>query len=319
MTNLTLEIQRAAARIAPHVRETPLERSIFLSRQSGAEVFLKLENHQITGSFKARGALNKLSALDASARQTGVVTASSGNHGAAVAYGSSVLGIDAEVFVPEVAAQTKIDLVRSYGARVEIAGEDCVQTEAHARAHAAETGRAYVPPYNDPHVMAGQGTVAVEIASQLPDLDAVFVSLGGGGLIGGMGTYLESALDRSVEVVAVSPERSPAMHRCLEAGTIIDVACHDTLSDGTAGGVEPGSITFEVCQRVIDRSLLVEEEPIAEAMRQVMTHHRMMLEGAAGAAVAGFLQVAPQYAGKRVVIVLCGANIGLDKLRKVLG
>ncbi len=318
MSTLASEIEQAAARIAPHVRRTPVERSALLSRVSGGEVYLKLENQQVTGSFKARGALNKLSSLPPAARKAGVVTASSGNHGAAVAYGSSRLDLDTQVFVPAVASRTKIELIASYGARVEVAGDDCVQTEAHARRHAERTGSAYIPPYNDREVMAGQGTVGLEIAAQLGGVDAVFTSLGGGGLIGGIGTYLKSALGR-VELVAASPERSPAMHACLEAGEILDVPCFDTLSDGTAGGVEAGSITFDVCQRVIDRSVLVDEAAIAAAMKAVIEHHRMLIEGAAGVAVAGFLQSAAAYAGKRVVIVLCGANIGVDRLRQVLG
>ncbi len=318
MSALATEIADAAARIAPHVRQTPVEASIFLSRASGAEVYFKLENQQVTGSFKARGALNKLALLDDRAREAGVVTASSGNHGAAVAYGSNRLGLTAKVFVPEGAARTKMELIESYGASVQVAGNDCVETEAHARREADQTGRTYVSPYNDRQVMAGQGSVGVELVDQLQGMDAVFVSVGGGGLIGGVGSYLKSALS-GVEMVATSPERSPAMHACLKAGEILDVPCYDTLSDGTAGGVEPGSITFDVCREVVDRSLLVDEAAIAQAMREVMEHHRMMVEGAAGVAVAGFLQVAHEYAGKRVVIVLCGANIGLDKLRQVLG
>ena len=200
---------------------------------------------------------------------------------------------------------------------MELFGDDCVQTEARARARAEETGRIYISPYNDETVMAGQGTVGVELHRALETLDAVFVSLGGGGLIGGMGSYLKQALD-GVEIVAVSPEQSPAMHECLEAGKIIDVPCYDTLSDGTAGGVEPGAITFDVCREVVDRSLLVSEDAIAKSMKMFMEKHRMMIEGAAGVALAGFQQVAEDYAGKRVAIIICGANISLEKLSGVI-
>jgi len=310
-------IEESAERIAPYLRQTPFERSAWLSDCSDGDVFLKLENFQITGSFKARGALNKLTSLSVEERKLGVVTASSGNHGAAVAYGSDALGIDAEVFVPKSASPAKIAVIKSYGATVELFGEDCVQTEARARARAEETGRIYISPYNDETVMCGQGTLGVELHRALETVDAVFVSLGGGGLIGGVGTYLKEVLG-DVEIVAVSPEQSPAMHECLEAGKIIDVPCFETLSDGTAGGVEPGAITFEVCQKVVDRSLLVTEEAIADAMKTFMEKHRMMIEGAAGVALAGFLQVAKEYSAKRVAIVICGANISLEKLAGVI-
>ncbi len=317
MDKTRTNIERASERIAPYLRETPVERSAWLSECSDGEVFLKLENFQITGSFKARGALNKLTSLTQEERKLGVVTASSGNHGAAVAYGSQALGVDAEVYVPKSASPAKIAVIKSYGANVELFGDDCVETEARARARAEETGRIYISPYNDETVMAGQGTVGVELHRALETVDAVFVSLGGGGLIGGLGTYLKSALP-GVEIVAVSPDQSPAMHACLEAGKIIDVPCYDTLSDGTAGGVEPGAITFDVCRDVVDRSLLVSEDNIAAAMKTFMEKHRMMLEGAAGVALAGFLQVAENYANKRVAIVICGANISLEKLNGVI-
>jgi threonine dehydratase len=310
-------IEESSKRIAPYLRETPVERSAWLSSCSDGDVFLKLENFQITGSFKARGALNKLTSLTADERKLGVVTASSGNHGAAVAYGSNALGVDAEVYVPKSASPAKIAVIKSYGAQVELFGDDCVETEARARARAEETGRIYISPYNDETVMAGQGTVGVELHRRLETVDAVFVSLGGGGLIGGMGTYLKETLG-DVEIVAVSPEQSPAMHECLEAGKIIDVPCFDTLSDGTAGGVEPGAITYEVCAQVVDRSLLVSEDAIAEAMRTFIEKHRMMIEGAAGVALAGFLQVAKDYKDKRVAIIVCGANISLEKLSGVI-
>jgi threonine dehydratase len=317
MVKTRTNIEAAAERIAPYLRQTPAERSAWLSDCSQGEVFLKLENFQITGSFKARGALNKLTSLSAEERKLGVVTASSGNHGAAVAYGSQALGVDAEVYVPKSASPAKIAVIKSYGANVELYGDDCVETEARARARAEETGRIYISPYNDTTVMEGQGTVGVELRQSLETVDAVFVSLGGGGLIGGLGTYLKSELS-DVEIVAVSPEQSPAMHECLEAGKIIDVPCYDTLSDGTAGGVEPGAITFDVCREVVDRSILVSEGDIAAAMKTFMEKHRMMIEGAAGVALAGFLQVAQEYANKRVAIVVCGANISLEKLNGVI-
>ena len=183
--------------------------------------------------------------------------------------------------------------------------------------HRAARGQTYISPYNDPHIIAGQGTIAYELAHQIDSLDAVFVAIGGGGLISGIGAYFK-AVNPNVEIIGCSPAASPAMHACLKAGRIIDVPCRDTLSDATAGGVEKDAITFELCQSVIDKSLLVGEADIAAALRWTIEHHHMLVEGAAGVALAGFNQVASQYAQKNVAIILCGANIGIDSLRKVL-
>jgi threonine dehydratase len=245
------------------------------------------------------------------------VAASSGNHGNAVAYGARVLGCSARIFVPEQAAPGKVAAIRSQGAEVQRQGPDCVETEAFARAFAQEHGLAYLSPYNDPQVVAGQGTCALELLRQAGPLDALIVALGGGGLIGGMGSVLKDA-HPDAKVIACSPERSPAMHVCLEAGRIVDVPCGPTLSDGTAGGVEAGSLTFPLCQEVVDRSLLVSEEELREATCAFITTHHMLIEGAAGVALAGYARLAEELAGQRVGVVICGANIGLESLREVI-
>jgi len=308
-------IHEALGRIRSHIRTTP---TIQAREYADCEVFLKLENYQITGSFKARGALNKLCALGETGRKTGIVTASSGNHGAAVAYGAQVLGCQASVFVPEGADPSKVAAIQSYGATVHTHGSDCALTEAFARKTAHELGKTYISPYNDLEVITGQGTLAVELLEQAGELDAVFVSVGGGGMIAGIGSYYK-ALGTKTEIIACSPERSPAMHACLEAGAIIDVPCHPTLSDATAGGVESGSVSFDLCREVIDSSLLVGEDAIRRATRQLIETHHMLVEGAAGVALATFLRRREAYRGKRVGIIVCGANIGIDKLRDVLG
>ena len=176
----------------------------------------------------------------------------------------------------------------------------------------------YVSPYNDADVVAGQGTVGEEIHRQADRLDAVFVALGGGGLIAGVGGYLR-AVWPDIEVIACSPEHSPVMHASLEAGHIVEMESRPTLSDATAGGVEAGAITFELCRATVDRSVLVSEDEIAAALRLVIEHHHTLIEGAAAVAVAGFLRERERLAGKRAAIVLCGANIGNDTLLEVLG
>ena len=316
-TDLTAEVRAAEERIRPYVRETPLERSISLSALGGGEVWLKMENLQLTGSFKLRGALNKLRSLSADERSRGVVAASSGNHGLGVARGCSELETEGVIYVPEDASPSKLDLIRGYGAKVEIHGSDCIESEAEARRVSAETGAAYVSPYNDVAVLAGQGTIGVEICRQVDHADAVFVSVGGGGLISGVGTWIKHAWP-DAEVVACSPAASCVMHSSLEAGRMLDLPSDPTLSDGTAGGVEEDTVTFPICQRVVDRSVLVTEAEIGDAMRSVIEGHHVLIEGAAGVAVAAWMKERDRYEGKRVVILLCGANIGTKVLARVL-
>jgi threonine dehydratase len=308
----------AQARIAPYIERTRCVQVPELGAITGGAAYLKLENEQVTGSFKARGAVHKLLQITEAARSGGVLAASSGNHGAAVAYAASRLGCPATVFVPNYASEVKKSAIQGYGATVHVEGDDCVDTEALARVAAAERDLPYVSPYNDEQVMIGQGSTAVEILEQVPSVEVVLVALGGGGLIGGMGRYLKAA-SPNVEVIAVSPEKSPAMHRCMEAGESIEVPCFKTLSDATAGGVEPGAITVDVCCEVVDRSILVSEEAIASGMRWLYTHHGMVVEGAAGMALAGFFELAEYLKGKQVVVVICGANIDEQTRREVLG
>jgi threonine dehydratase len=195
-------------------------------------------------------------------------------------------------------------------------GDDCVVTEQHARAVAAASGRAYVSPYNDLDVVAGQGTVAVELLAQWPDVQTVYVALGGGGLIAGMAAFAKSVRP-DVEFVACSPAASPAMAACVRAGRIVDVRCGPTLSDSTAGGVEPGACTFELCRELVDRYVELGEPAIAAAVLGMLESHHMLVEGAAGVAIAGCL--ADRAArGTRAAIVVCGANLPLATLRSLL-
>jgi len=314
LTDLHSECHEAAGRIAAHVRHTPVEYSHALSETSGADVYLKLENLQATGSFKLRGATNALLTLDP--QVPGVVAASSGNHGLAVAYAARLAGKRALIFVPEAAAAWKVEAIEARGGEIRTVAGDPLLAETAARVHALETGVPYLSPYNDPHVVAGQGTIGVELAADLSGIDVLFASMGGGGLVSGAGGYLKAA--RHSRVVACSPANSAVMHESLRAGQILDLPSLPTLSDGTAGGVEPGSITFDLCREIVDESLTVSEDEIRVAMRLVIGRHHTLIEGAAGVAVAGFLQTAARWAGRKVVIVLCGANVGPSVLKKVL-
>lgn len=311
------EAEAAAERLSPYVVETPLVFSPQFSQVTGANVWLKLENLQDTGSFKLRGATNRLLAMSEDERGKGCVTASSGNHGAGVACAASRLDMQGIVFVPEQTSRTKVDAIRAYGGDVRHYGTDGLDTELHAREFADARGLVYVSPYNDPIVVAGQGSCGVEIARALPDVDAVFVSIGGGGLISGVGSVLKSR-NPSTRVVGCQPSASAVMTRSIEAGEVLELESHPTLSDGTAGGVEKDSITFELCRALVDDFLLVDEDAIAAAMIEFIDKQHQLAEGAAGVALGAFLANATEFRGRNIVILVCGGNVSSDTLRRIL-
>jgi threonine dehydratase len=307
----------ALVRIAGIIRRTPLVLSSRLSRETGAEVYFKLENRQHTGSFKLRGAANCLMSLDAGQRQLGVVTASSGNHGAAVAYAMRHLGITGPIFVPVGTSEAKVDAIRRYGGEVRFFGTDGVDTERHARDYAVRHGMYYVSPYNDAAVIAGQGTCGIEIADQLPDVDAAFIAVGGGGLMSGVGSVLKSR-NPDLRLFGCQPAASAVMAKSVAAGKILDLPSANTLSDGTAGGIEIGSMTFALCRSLVDEFLLVTEEEIATAMRDAIGDGDDVIEGAAGVAIAACRRFGPALAGRRVAVIVCGGNIAEDTLASVM-
>lgn len=299
-------------RIESGVITTPLHHSTALSTQTGVTVLLKCEHLQNTGSFKLRGALNKLSRLAEEQDAREVIASSSGNHGLATALSASILGFKATIYVPETASPMKVNAIEALGAQViKIPGEPLL-AEIAAREASEASNIILVSPYNDLDVVTGQGTIALELLQQCPDLDGVLVSVGGGGLISGIGTYMK-AVNPSVEVIGAWPKIACTLHDCLEAGEIISVDEEPTLSDGTAGGVEEGAVTFPIAQKVIDTKILVSEQDIASAMRLIADTERWIIEGAAGVAVAALIQEASRYQGKKIAVVLCGRNIALEK------
>ncbi len=306
----------AAVRIAGQVERTELIYSESFSRRLDAEVFFKLENLQTTGSFKLRGASNRLMTLTADELARGCVAASSGNHGAAVACALQKLGAAGVIFVPEQTSDIKADRIRGYGSEVRYFGTDGLDTEQHARDYAEQNRQLYLSPYNDEEVIAGQGTCGIEIAEQLPELDAVFVAVGGGGLIGGVGSVLK-ARNPDVRVYGCQPQASAVMARSIAAGEILDLPSEATLSDGTAGGIEANAITFALNQRVVDEFVIVSEEQIADAMRTFMDNEGHEIEGAAGVALAGMLARHGEIAAQKVVVIICGGNISSEALARV--
>jgi threonine dehydratase len=298
--------------LEPQVAVTPLDPSPALSEATGCQVLLKCEHLQPTGSFKVRGSANKIRVLDEAARRAGVITASTGNHGMGVARAGSIAGVPVTVYVGTATAPQKIAAIRSFGAEVVTIDGPPIEAELEARRQAGLQGKTYISPYNDLDVVAGQGTIGVELARQAPELAAVFVSVGGGGLISGIGTALKQ-LSPGTHVIGVWPENSPCMLEALRMGSIVDTVEYPTLSDATAGAVEEGSVTFPICSQVIDERMTVSEAEIAAAMRTVAQSDRWIIEGAAGVAVAGLLKGCSAYRGRQVAAVICGRNIALDK------
>ena len=310
-------VDEATERIDPFIRKTYFTYSPAFSNITSADVRFKMENLQVTGSFKARGAVNKLLSLNREQRRKGVVSASTGNHGAAVAYAAQELNVQCSIFVPKDASEAKLQNIKNYDAKVEIYGRDCVDSEMKAREVARQNEQVYVSPYNDLDVVAGQGTVGYEINNQCDGLDVIIVSVGGGGLIGGIASYLKSVWP-SLYVIGCSPENSAVMIHSIKKGEILDLESLPTLSDGTAGGIEKHSITFPICKDIIDQTILVSEREIQIGMLKFIEHERMLLEGAAGTAVATLIKMKDELKDKKVGVVICGGNISLDVLSKIL-
>ena len=321
MTDLIQKTSSAAAaaagRIASKIECTELSRSDAFSDALSANIYFKLENLQTTGSFKLRGATNRLMTLSEDDRAKGCVTASSGNHGAAVACALKKLGASGVIFVPEQTSEAKVGKIRNYGGDVRFFGTDGLDTEEHARAYALEMGVTYLSPYNDEQVVAGQGTCGVELLEQLPQVDAVFIAVGGGGLIGGVGSVLK-AHNPDIKIYGCQPAASAVMAHSIEAGEILDMPSDPTLSDGTAGGIEANAITFALNQAVVDEFVMVDEPSIAAAMRRYINAEGHAIEGAAGVAVAALIQCRDRVPGQNVVVIICGGNIADDKLAMVM-
>ncbi len=315
--SIAAAVVEADARIRPHALRTPLEPSPRFEELGGAACRVKLENLQRTGSFKVRGALNAVLSLAPADRADGIVVASTGNHGAAAAFAAGRVGVSALVFVPESTSPTKLAAIERLGAEIRRVGQDGIEAELAARDHSSRAGLPYVSPYNDPDVVAGQGTVGLEIAQQWPEVDALFVSVGGGGLISGIGGYLADRLP-GVRLFGCSPRNSAVMAASVRAGRVLELESLPTLSDGTAGGVEEGAITLDPCIELVEEWILVSEDEIRSAMLEFIDSHHMLIEGSAAVALAAFVREAARLGVERAAVVACGANVGLDRLGEIL-
>ncbi len=317
MSDFKRKVLDAKQRITPYVRETPLDYSLPLSKLTHTHCYLKCENLQYTGSFKTRGALNTLLSLTPEQKQRGVVTASSGNHGAAVAFGLKQLAIPGIIFVPEHVSSTKVDNIHNYEIPLQFYGTDCVQAELRALDYAKQHQMTYISPYNNEQVIAGQGTIALELSQQLQQIDIILVPVGGGGLISGIAGFIKS-YSPETKIIGCLPEHSPVMAESIKAGAILEMNTLPTLSDATAGGIEPDAITFSMCQQWVDDFIMVSELEIKNALTTLIKTQHLLIEGASAVALASLIKQAEQFTGKNVVVILSGANISLDTLKTVL-
>jgi len=311
------EVELAEKRIRRHIRETPLEPSPYLSRETGCEVYLKLECAQVTGSFKARGALNKLLSLGPTDRARGIVAASTGNHALAVAHALDLLGIEGEIFLPASVSPAKLAALRLRTSRLRLIEDDPGLVESVARREAEASGRVFVSPYNDPQIIGGQGTIGLELVRQLDRIDAVFVPVGGGGLVAGIASYLESRAP-SVRVLGCQPMASPIMAESVKAGRLLELPSDPSLSDATLGMAEPGAITFPLCQTLVDEWIVLDEPAIRSAIRLILEQHFLLIEGAAALAVAALTTMRERWTGARVVLLLSGSHIARPALAGVV-
>jgi threonine dehydratase len=320
MTDIELtmrDIYLARARIASIARKTPLVSSPALSELTGSEITLKLECLQETGSFKPRGAANKILSLEPGAQQRGVVTMSSGNHGRALAYVARRLGLRAVVCLYETVPANKRDATRKLGAEVVVKGSTYEEAMEEAYRLVEKEGLEMIHPYDDPVVIAGQGTIGLELLEEFPDLDTVVVPLSGGGLLGGIAFVLKSA-DPKIHVVGVMMERGPAMIESLRAGRLVEIVEEPTLADALAGGIIPNTYTFELLQKTVDETVLVSEQEIAAAMAFALERHHLVVEGSGAVGIAALMSRKLQHLGKRVAVVISGANIDMAILMRVV-
>lgn len=315
-TEQFIEIARASARIKNVVNPTPLRASRSLS-DDATKVYYKMENLNPTGSFKLRGAANKILSMSEEERQKGVVTASTGNHGAGIGYMCEQTGCKGTVFGPKTMSQAKYDGMVSYGVEVKQIDGDPINGEIEARKYATENNIPFVSPYNDIQIVGGQGTIGFELFAEVQDLDAVFISLGGGGLMSGIAIAMAN-LSPNTKIIACSPTNSKVMMDSIPAGKILDLPSEPTLSDGTAGGVEVGTITFDYCRDYVDEFIDVSEDELIEGLRVFIDDTNTIGEGAVGVAVAGYLKQKSKWAGKKVAIIACGGNISRQVLKEIL-
>jgi threonine dehydratase len=310
------DVEQAAEDLRSYLSPTPLQYSRAFTDKARCHVHLKIESIQPIRAFKVRGALNKLIRMTAEQRAAGVITASAGNHGLGVAYAAAAFQSPATVYVPETANLFKVEAIRRLGARVIAAGRNYNAAYVEALAAQKESGATFVHAYNDPDVVAGQGTIAIELLSDLKEFDTVVVPIGGGGLIGGIALYLKSKKPR-IKVIGVEPVGADAMSRSLRAGSIVTLDQVSTIADGLAASA-PGKLTLELAQKYVDEVLLVEETEMLQAIRLVFEWEHLLAEPAGAAALAALLYHYRPVSNERVVVILSGGNVTDEVMLRAL-
>jgi len=310
---LTLQdVKDARETIGNLAKRTSLQHSQFLSDFCGGDVYLKLENQQTTNSFKIRGALNKMLHLSAEEMQKGVITASSGNHAQAVAICAERLNVSAKIIVPRHTPKVKIDKIKKHDVELILYGDIYDEAERKAKELAKKNGLTYISSYNDKLIIAGHGTIGLEILEDLPGVDTMIVPVGGGGLISGISLAVKN-IKPSLRVIAVQSEASPVMYESLKAGKIVDVKMRESIAEGLFGGIEKGSITFGLVQEYVDDIMLVKEETIRKAIYLLWEKEKQVTEGSGAVAIAPILENKNFFAGKTIAAIISGGNIE-DKL-----
>jgi threonine dehydratase len=312
------EIYSAKKRISGVARRTPLVVSTALSKLTGSQVVLKAENLQITGSFKLRGAINKILSLSEAQRRRGVLAVSTGNHGRAVSYVARKVGIPALVCVSGAVPQNKLQAMRDLGAEILVAGKTYDEAEVKATEIVRERGLAMVHPFDDLLVIAGQGTIGVELLEDFPEIDTAIVPLSGGGLISGIAVALKAA-NANIRIIGVSMERGPAMVESLKAGRPVEVVEEPTLADALAGGIGlENHYSFGLVQALVDDTVLVSEEDIARAMAFALKEEHLVLEGGGAVGIAALLHQKVENPGKNVAVIMSGGNVSADTLARII-
>ncbi len=317
MESVTLaSIEAARERIGDAIHLSPCQLSHHLSERVGLPVFLKLENLQRTGSFKERGALNKLLTLTEEERKRGVIAASAGNHAQGVAFHATKLGIRSQIVMPQATPLVKVVATRGFGAEVILHGANYDEACEEALARCMQQGLTFIHPFDDPVVIAGQGTIGLELLEQIPDLEAVVVPIGGGGLIAGIGCALKER-NPKIRVIGVEPEKLPSMLRAREAGMPITIAPQATIADGIAVR-RAGDVTLPLVSRYVDEIVTVDDEEIASAILMLLEQEKTLAEGAGAAALAALLQAKTNLRHRRTAVLVCGGNIDVTLLAKII-
>ena len=315
--NVPQLVREANERCQDHLLPTPLEHSMYLSDKIEGEVWLKLDSMQRTSSFKFRGAINKILSLTEAELDRGIVSASTGNYALAVAEAMRIRNRRATIYVANDIEPSRLELLRSHGLNLVIHGEVAWDAEKEARRVGNEEGKIYVSPYNDPIVVGGQGTCGYEISQQLPDLDAVFLACGGGGLLTGSAGWLKSH-NSDVEAFGVSPANSPVMYESMRTNKMVEMDTQPTLADTCAGGIDLDSITLDLCRRYVDEIVLLTEKEIEASIRLLFEQHRLVTEGSGALSIGGLLKRKERFKGKKVVAVVCGRNVNLEVFKKII-